>query len=849
MKKLLWLGFFFQTISLLFFVPVFTTIDIPLGFFFLVVGLCVTIIALRKTSPLIFDNNYILCVLPLLVLLFFIPFPLSISNIILACAILLHRIAHQKPAYEQLYRFATALTLAGCILFIQSVAINILVVFMAHTHHIDLLSPAVSFFLNVFGIPSSVNAGMLYVQSTHTVVPFTITLEKLGFYPWILFSLAVLCCIVLFTEKRRLIPAVLIYLWNSVVYLFLRLIFLILVYMYTQDLSIFWDPFITLITFLPFPLLCLATEPLVGRQFQRDTFQQRYISFKKRMPFLLFFISVFCGITVLLFQIPGPAKHGRILIDEYHSDWEDSVNKLNTTWYGQLSTYNYYSWVQYLSYHYHVHRNIDSLLTSELLNTTDILVLKCPTQPYDDEEIQAVHTFIRNGGGVFLIGDHTDVFGMNTFLNQIAEPLGLRFNSDALYDLKTGELTTYIPPRIAPHPLVAHISAFDFMTSCSLEPTSLVSSLSIENVMIGTRLISEPGTYSTENFFRKSFASSDSNYGCFLQCAAIRYGKGRVVAFTDSTVFSSFCVFTDGYLSFSLSVFEYLNTTNMYGFIQPMFLVFSLFCFCAAVYLMRREAAIKIFCFLVFSAILTLSILLPISAVYVTSIYAPTTPNTQLPLIIFDQEYSAGTIILKPTPSLYTDPNNYGTLYVWTQRLGYIPYVSQSLEQSVHRGDVLVLINPNRSFDGNIRHTIEEYLHNGGVLMILDSIKNQHSTTNELINSYGLWLKTTSSTITTNNPVSNESINQTIGKTVQPMLSVSGGEAVLTSESNTTICSQVVVTNTETNKSGRLIVFVDSYSFSDASMGGPFSEPTEFQENLYQTMYYLFGTHLGRIPS
>ena len=71
----------------------------------------------------------------------------------------------------------------------------------------------------------------------------------------------------------------------------------------------------------------------------------------------------------------------------------------------------------------------------------------------------------------------------------------------------------------------------------------------------------EPGTYSTENFFRQSAGSTDSEYGLVLQAVALKYGQGRVVAFSDSTCFSSFCMFTDGYENFNLGVFEYLNLT------------------------------------------------------------------------------------------------------------------------------------------------------------------------------------------------------------------------------------------------------------------------------------------------
>ena len=128
------------------------------------------------------------------------------------------------------------------------------------------------------------------------------------------------------------------------------------------------------------------------------------------------------------------------------------------------------------------------------------------------------------------------------------------------------------------------------MTSCTLQ-----APLNSENVIIGNRLISEPGTYSTENFFRESVASPESEYGLLLQVAAVKYGKGRVVAFTDSTVFSSFSMFSDGYNNFTFGVIEYLNRANLYSYINTILIGLGFISLIITFYLLRNERKIKIF--------------------------------------------------------------------------------------------------------------------------------------------------------------------------------------------------------------------------------------------------------------
>lgn len=60
----------------------------------------------------------------------------------------------------------------------------------------------------------------------------------------------------------------------------------------------------------------------------------------------------------------------------------------------------------------------------------DVLVFKTPTEPFTDEEVSTIERFVDQGGGLFLIGDHTNLFGMSTYLNKVAAPFRLAFRSD-----------------------------------------------------------------------------------------------------------------------------------------------------------------------------------------------------------------------------------------------------------------------------------------------------------------------------------------------------------------------------------------------------------------------------------
>jgi hypothetical protein len=697
----------------------------------------------------------------------------------------------------------------------------------------------ISSLTNFLGFHTSTNNGLLFVQTLQQIYPVTITWEKLGFFLALNMFLGALFVFVMLYKKRQMLRNMMIFLVAGALYILLRFVAILVLYMTAKELSVFWDPLVTTLSFVPFSLLLMKLLPF--KDTTEITIQAPSVHLTKKhlAALILIFLLVFSVTGAFLFQDPGSTKTGRVLIDEYHSQWEDTVRPLDTEWYGLLSTYNYYSWAQWLRYHYSVETNINTTFTPDLLRRYDILILKCPTESYTTQEVQSIKDFVEQGGGLYLIGDHTNVFGMNTFLNQVSEEFGLRYKTDATYELGTGDLSTYTPDLFFSHPVMRHVTQFDFMTSCTLEPTSLSASMRMENIIIGNQIISEPGTYSTENFFRESIASPDSECGYLLQAAAIKYGAGRVVAFTDSTVFSSFCLFTDGYPSFNLGVMDYLNRTNSSTSLNIILFAFSITFFISLLLLLRNNKKMMVLWMFLFAGLLAFSTAAPL-CFYLTNLsYPQPMALTDYPHLCFEQQHSSMNISVKPTASLGENSNNYGTFFVWTQRVGAVPSFAPTLNDATRSGDIIVIINPTGPFTEADVHLLTTFFEKGGRLLLMDSIRNPQSTANELLGSFGIWITTTT---VDHMLLSNESENTSqisVGNITSPSLIITGGDTLLTNDKNETYATVIDFLNTTTGDVGRLVVVVDSYSFSDALMGGTFTEPTEQQRHIYDTEFFL----------
>ena len=832
MRRFLWLGVFLLSMSWLFFISQFTLPDPLIGFVLLILGILCMILGVSHEKITRINRKILLLLIPLVLSFFIVQFPYNLGIIVLTIGLLF---LFLMSRYQRFTPVCLGTSLAGIVLLFQTALFPFYVLFTSHGHRVDILSPLISTLGNILGLHTSVQNGIVFVQSVHQTYPFTTTWEKLGLYPWFNLLLGALILFFIIYRKRKFLVQSALFLIIGSIYLLVRYCTLIFLYLTNEDLSLFWNPLYLTISFLPLALLLIKIFPVTRTQDNYNTLFHFSFNKKQLLACVFCFLFFFTLIGACVYHDPGAVKNGRVLIDECHSDWEDTLRPMNTTWFGLLSTYNYYSWAQFLESYYHVDTNVNTSLTSEVLLDYDILILKCPTESYQNEEIQAIHQFVYNGGGLYLIGDHTNVFGMNTFLNEIAEPLGMRLRTDATYELGTGALSITTPDSTLHHPIMQHVPFFDFMTSCSLEPTSLASSLTLENIIIGDRLISEPGTYATENFFRESVASPDSDFGYLLQSAAMTYGRGRVIIFTDSTVFSSFSFFSDGYSSYTLGVMTYLNRMNSSFPVSLILFVLSIIFFVSFLFLILPMKKITVLWVLLFAGLLAFTSAVPLFTTLNSMNYPLPEPHTDTIMICFDQEYSSANISLKPSYSLYPDQHNFGTFYVWTQRINCTPSLETRLTDALPRADVLVFINPTQAFDETTRTSLSNYVRDGGTILLMDSIANNHSTAQDLAHMFGMDIQKP--------PYHNEStINISIpveGFTTS-YLSLAGGTPIRLDEHNYTNACVTLPFPEAQGKQGKVVVVVDSYVFSDAVMGGLFIQPDEQQQQLYEAEFYLF---------
>ncbi|MEM7306653.1 MAG: hypothetical protein AAF682_08285 [Planctomycetota bacterium] len=257
----------------------------------------------------------------------------------------------------------------------------------------------------------------------------------------------------------------------------------------------------------------------------------------------------------------GTDKAGRILVDDAHGAWESGTAERSMDDFGTDSTYTYSALWDWLGGYYPTRIKSEGRLTAAELDQTDILVLKTPSFAYTAEERKLIERFVARGGGLFAIGDHTDVFGTTTVLNAALDPFGLEIEKNVGLLIRKRYVGDYryYKDRFFPNPLTHRIaSAFDFMGAAGVRVTEGTA----DHVMLCHAQVLEGADYRDSSFFGDRIIDLDDEVRPFNACVSKRYGDGRVAVWGDSTVFSNFSMFESGKPEVILSIVSYLNKRN-----------------------------------------------------------------------------------------------------------------------------------------------------------------------------------------------------------------------------------------------------------------------------------------------
>jgi hypothetical protein len=184
-------------------------------------------------------------------------------------------------------------------------------------------------------------------------------------------------------------------------------------------------------------------------------------------------------------------------------------------------------------------------------------------------------------------------------------------------------------------------------------------------------------------------------------------------------------------------------------------------------------------------------------------------PHTKPIQIYFEKEH--GNYELPLQGFVQDRKKSYAIFYQWVLRLGYFPGVGPSIRDCTERGDLVVIVNPQRDFTPQEITTVKEYISGGGKVLLMDDPLNSGSSANSLVQAFGMSIKP--------EQTSYSSISDDSGKSSWPIKGTSvnvirGGKGLLFAG------AEKAVLSIAKEGKGALAVMTFSNSFVDNEMGG-----------------------------
>ncbi len=159
-------------------------------------------------------------------------------------------------------------------------------------------------------------------------------------------------------------------------------------------------------------------------------------------------------------------------------------------------------------------------ISVENLKDYRVLMISLPLKKFSGDEVAALEDFVKNGGGLFLVGDEGNWKGFKDIINSVSDKFGITFNDDEVHDPTDSIAESYsVIHTMKPHPIVDDVDKFVIYGGCSLNLSS-----DAQPVATG-----DDDTFSTKEYYKAG------EYPPVLAVSEV--GGGRVVCIGDGSLF------------------------------------------------------------------------------------------------------------------------------------------------------------------------------------------------------------------------------------------------------------------------------------------------------------------------
>lgn len=352
-------------------------------------------------------------------------------------------------------------------------------------------------------------------------------------------------------------------------------------------------------------------------------------------------------------------------------------------------------------------------ITSSLLQDVSVFVVTNLNTSFTADEQTVIWEFVKHGGSLLVLGDHTNVGGIQTSLNELLAPVGISFRFDAAlplddkfkwatcYELPSSEITTGL----------TSLDQLQISVGASLNIT--VTSFP---VVVGKYALSDTGNHSAADmaYLGDYTYNKGEQLGDLILVAGSYYGEGKILVFGDTSSFQNSALplsypFIQRAITWLLST----KTTT----IQILQIGFSLFliggAILALVLLKRTNLTFAV-----------LPVALCVALLCTTAINPILVPDQTLTrnLALIDTSHGE-----RFSTEPFTDTSVSG-LIVNLQRNNFLPLLQRGFStEQISKSKLLFIIAPTQAFTPGEVTVLKQYMEDGGFIILATGYEEEEA--------------------------------------------------------------------------------------------------------------------------
>jgi Domain of unknown function (DUF4350) len=409
-------------------------------------------------------------------------------------------------------------------------------------------------------------------------------------------------------------------------------------------------------------------------------------------------VLLLLAVPLLALQPAGAARSRKVvLFDTGRLDWSVPdyyrLGLKNTGMFGVLP--DYLSERGYPA-------SLESELTEQTLKGAGTLVLINLDRKLDSREKATVWQFVRDGGSLLVLGDHTGREFVREPYNDLLGRVGIAFAFDSAIPVTARWEGGGF--ELKPHPIFDGISEEELQINIG---ASLRASGAARPLVVGRYGYSDKGNaLAADNGFLGDMKySADERLGDLVLAADARYGRGKVLAFGDTSSFQNGAL-TESY-RFVDNVFAWLSSSG--GGWYPYNVIIAVVLLAASLVLLLLDGC-SVVSLMGFAAAIALALLVASAGSGVGRV-----DHGRL-------SRGPALIDMSHLEQFSEEPFKSGSLDGLTANLmrnGYMPLMMKRFSPDlVLNARIFVVVAPASSFSPSEIKTVNAFVSGGGVLMV-----------------------------------------------------------------------------------------------------------------------------------